>query len=78
MVIVTLPGGDETDGIVGRSELAALAGGFLINVGRGSVVDESALVEALSDDVLRGAGLDVFAEEPSRATTRCGSSPTWW
>lgn len=64
VVIITLPGGDQTDRIVGRSELAALAGGFLINVGRGSVVDESALVEALSDDVLRGAGLDVFTEEP--------------
>lgn len=64
VVVVTLPGGDATDRVVGTEELAALTGGFLINVGRGSVVDEEALVAALSDGTVRGAGLDVFAEEP--------------
>ncbi len=63
-VIVTLPGGEETAGLVGADELDALEGGFLVNVGRGSVVDEPALVSALESGSLRGAGLDVFAEEP--------------
>lgn len=63
-VIVTLPGGAQTAGIVGADELAALQDGFLVNVGRGSVVDEPALVEALRTGTLRGAGLDVFEDEP--------------
>jgi phosphoglycerate dehydrogenase-like enzyme len=63
-VIVTLPGGEETAGLVGADELDALEAGFLVNVGRGSVVDEPALVSALESGSLRGAGLDVFAEEP--------------
>ncbi len=63
-VIVTLPGNDETAGMVGAAEIEALAGGYLINVGRGVVVDEDALVAAMSDGVLRGAGLDVFHDEP--------------
>lgn len=64
VVVVTLPGGPATERLVGADELAALQGGFLINVGRGSVVDEPALIAALGEGVLRGAGLDVFAEEP--------------
>lgn len=38
--------------------------GYLINVSRGSVVDEEALVQALEDGVIAGAGLDVYADEP--------------
>jgi phosphoglycerate dehydrogenase-like enzyme len=63
-VVVTLPGGAETEGIVGAEELAALEGGFIVNVGRGSVIDEDALVESLRSGTIRGAGLDVFEEEP--------------
>ena len=63
-VVVTLPGGTETEGIVGADEMAALEGGFIVNVGRGSVIDEDAIVEALRSETIRGAGLDVFEEEP--------------
>ena len=63
-VVVTLPGTPETRGVVGRAELDALAGGWLVNVGRGSVVDTDALVEAMRSGGLAGAALDVFEEEP--------------
>lgn len=63
-VIVTLPGTPETADVVGVAELEALAGGYLISVGRGSVVDESGLIDVLRSGGLRGAGLDVFREEP--------------
>jgi phosphoglycerate dehydrogenase-like enzyme len=64
VVVITLPGGEGTRGIVGAKQLAALGKGWLINVGRGSVVDESALITALEEGALRGAGLDVFESEP--------------
>ena len=64
-LIVSCPGGPETAGMINRPVMEALgAKGILVNISRGSVVDEAALVEALSDGVLGGAGLDVFAEEP--------------
>ncbi len=63
-VIITLPGGEETRGVVGADELAELQGGWLVNVGRGSVVDTGALVDALEAGVVRGAALDVFEDEP--------------
>ena len=55
---------DETRGLIGEDELARLAGGFLINVGRGGIVDEDALVDAVANGTLAGAALDVFSEEP--------------
>ena len=64
VVIITLPGTPETAGLVGKAELEALAGGWLVNVGRGSVLDEPALVEAQEGSLLAGAALDVFETEP--------------
>ena len=71
-VVITLPGGPETAGLVGAAELEALRGGWLVNVGRGSVIDLPALVAAMEKGILAGAALDVFDEEPLPP-----SSPLW-
>ena len=64
-VVITLPLTDETRGLFDRRRLASMrSGAILVNVGRGAVVDEDALVEALRSGHLRGAALDVFAQEP--------------
>ncbi|WP_430913880.1 2-hydroxyacid dehydrogenase [Methylobacterium sp. sgz302541] len=65
VLIVILPGGPSTRNLVDAAVLEALGpNGILINVARGSVVDETALVDALKSGRILGAGLDVFAEEP--------------
>jgi hydroxypyruvate reductase len=63
--IIACPGGPETQHLVDTSILAALgAKGTLINIARGSVVDEAALITALQSGIIRGAGLDVYENEP--------------
>jgi lactate dehydrogenase-like 2-hydroxyacid dehydrogenase len=65
ILLSVLPGGEETRGLVGRPVFEALGPrGVFINIGRGTVVDEPALVAALRDGTIAGAGLDVFANEP--------------
>ncbi len=65
-LVLTCPGGPETYHLVNSDVLRALgADGFLINISRGDVVDEDALIEALNRRVIAGAGLDVFAREPN-------------
>jgi lactate dehydrogenase-like 2-hydroxyacid dehydrogenase len=64
-LVLTLPGGPRTHHIVNAAMLDALGpSGFLINIARGSVVDEDALIQALSAGRIAGAGLDVFDDEP--------------
>ncbi|NBS39160.1 MAG: 2-hydroxyacid dehydrogenase [Betaproteobacteria bacterium] len=64
-LIVACPGGADTAGLVSRDVLLAMGPeGYLINISRGSVVDQQALVELLQSHALAGAGLDVFADEP--------------
>ena len=64
-LIIACPGGPETLKIVNAEVLAALGPeGTLINIARGSVVDESALIAALETGGIRTAGLDVFEDEP--------------
>lgn len=72
-LVLAVPLTDGTRGLVDDEALAALPdSALLVNVARGPVVDEDALVAALEADELAGAGLDVFAEEPLPE-----SSPLW-
>ena len=65
VLMVVAPGGAGTEGLVDAAVLKALGPeGILVNVARGSVVDETALIEALEAGTIHGAGLDVFAAEP--------------
>ncbi len=64
-VVVTLPNTPETYRLVDAAAICAMKpGAYFVNVGRGKVVDEGALVEALESGHLAGAALDVFEEEP--------------
>jgi glyoxylate/hydroxypyruvate reductase len=73
IVVLACPLTDETAGLIGRRQLGLLRpGAVLVNVSRGQVVDEEALIEALRAGRLGGACLDVFATEPLPA-----DSPLW-
>ena len=64
-LVVITPGGAATRKLIDAKVLAALGkDGYLVNVARGSVVDEQALVRALREGTIAGAGLDVFENEP--------------
>lgn len=66
VVVVSAPLNDRTRGMIGRDELARIGpGGVLINVGRGRLVDPRALHEALSDNVIAAAAIDVWYDYPS-------------
>lgn len=72
IVVSVLPDTPKTRGIVSSDCLKALAGGWFINVGRGSAIAESTILEALDAGWVKGVGLDVFDEEPLRP-----ESPLW-
>ena len=64
-LIVVTPGGPETQSLIDAAVLNALGPrGILINISRGSVVDEAALIEALKNRTILAAGLDVYQGEP--------------
>jgi glyoxylate/hydroxypyruvate reductase A len=72
-LVLIAPHTPETEHLIGAEELALLpAGAILINIGRGALVDEPALIDALRTHHLGGAALDVFAAEP-----RPPDSPLW-
>lgn len=72
-VVLAVPLTERTRGLIGADELAVMRDdAYLINVARGSVVDEAALVQALREGEIAGAALDVFEEEPLPA-----ESPLW-
>jgi lactate dehydrogenase-like 2-hydroxyacid dehydrogenase len=65
-LVVITPGGAATRKLIDAQVLAALGPkGYLVNVARGSVVDEAALIDALQRNVIAGAALDVFENEPN-------------
>ncbi len=65
-VVAAAYGGPSTRGLVNAAVFDALGPeGFLINLARGSLVDQAALIEALSKRIIRGAALDVFLDEPN-------------
>lgn len=73
VVALAVPLTDATEGLIGAEELAAMDDdAILVNVARGPVLETEALLDALEADQLRGAGLDVFDEEPLPA-----DSPLW-
>lgn len=64
-LVVAAAGGAESQGLISAEVLQALGPqGFLINIARGTVVDEPALIQALRDKAIAGAGLDVYVDEP--------------
>lgn len=73
IVILSLPLTDKTKGLMGKENLSLMKeGGVLINVARGAIIDEQALIDTLSEGRLLGVALDVFEEEPLPQ-----SSPLW-
>jgi hydroxypyruvate reductase len=71
-LMVITPGGAGTKGLINADVLTALGPkGYLINVARGSVVDQSALISALQNGVIAGAALDVFEDEPNVPAALC-------
>ena len=64
-VCVATPHTDETERMIGAAQLALMKpSAYLVNIARGGIVDEEALIDALSDNRIAGAGLDVFTYEP--------------
>ena len=77
VLVVTLPWTPETEGLVDARRLALLPpGALLVNVGRGPVVDEAGLYEALTSGHLAGAGLDVWYEYPRTKEARTQTPPS--
>ena len=71
LLAMSLPSTPETKGILSREHLALLPqGAYIVNVGRGSAIDEDALADALDNGHIAGAALDVFQTEPLPATHR--------
>jgi D-2-hydroxyacid dehydrogenase (NADP+) len=91
-LVIAVPHTRETSGLIGAEELGRLKrSAVLINVARGDIVDEAALIAALRAGAIRGAGLDVFRSEPLPATSELwdldnvcltphigGVSPRFW
>ena len=76
VVVITVPSTAATTRLIGRAELALLKpNAVLINVARGTIIDEQALIEVLRAGNIRGAGLDVFEKEPLAADSELWRLP---
>ena len=77
VLIVTLPITAHTEGLVGAGQLSRmLPGGLMVNVGRGRVVDQAALYQALTDGTLSAAGVDVWYNYPDSPEQRASTPPS--
>jgi len=75
-VILTLPSTAETTNLIGEKELSLMKStAFIINIARGNVIDEEALISALEEKSIAGAVLDVFNQEPLPAESKLWSLP---
>ena len=75
-VVITLPYTHETDKLLGETELKTMkSSAYLMNIGRGGIIDEDALTRALSENWIAGAGLDVFTTEPLPAESKLWELP---
>lgn len=76
VLIITLPGTPETNGLIGEAELSLMPeGAILVNIGRGRVVNDGALYEALTNGKLRAAGIDVWYNYPTDEASRTNTQP---
>jgi phosphoglycerate dehydrogenase-like enzyme len=76
-LIICLPLTGDTDGLIGATQLSLLPPrAILVNIGRGRIVDEAALYEALSSGTLHAAGLDVWYHYPSDEAARSHTPPS--
>jgi phosphoglycerate dehydrogenase-like enzyme len=72
-VVIAAPLTEETRGMIGAEQLRTMGpSSYLLNIARGELIDEPALIEALRDGAIAGAALDVFEREPLAST-----SPLW-
>jgi len=79
VVVLLLPLTAETRGMFARERFAQLKpGAYLVNLARGGIVDEAALVDALREGRLAGAAFDVFASEPLPASSPLWDAPNLW
>ncbi len=76
-LIICLPQTEETEGLIGAEEIAALPPrAVLVNIGRAAIVDEQALFDALSAGRLHSAGLDVWTQYPADVEARTRTAPS--
>lgn len=76
LLVMSLPATSETENILSRERIDMLPeGAFIVNVGRGSAIDEDALADALDSTKIAGAALDVFRTEPLPETSRLWNTP---
>jgi phosphoglycerate dehydrogenase-like enzyme len=76
VLVIALPATPETEGMIGAAELALMPpGGVLVNIGRGPIVVQSALFEALQSGQLAAAGLDVWYKYPTSTDSRSNTPP---
>ena len=76
-LVLAAPMTEDTRGMIGRAELAALPkDAAIVNIGRGGLIDEPAMIEALQEGRLKGLVTDVAAREPLPRTVRCGTCRT--